>query len=129
MRNIIKCLYLIFPMIILIVSCNSSNQKEKEYIKNLEEKNRLLEQEITDLKNSTKNVQTVKSEKVADKDFFTIGSTEKKVLGVMGNPTGYNDHGRFGKVLWFGLSKVKLENGKVVGYDNLDGNLKVNITE
>lgn len=116
-------------MVILIVSCNLSNQTEKEYIKNLEEKNRLLEQEISDLKNNTKNVQSVKSEKVADKGYFTIGSTEKKVLEVMGNPTSYNDHGRFGKVLWFGLSTVKLENGKVIGYDNLDGNLKVSIIE
>ncbi|UWX55764.1 hypothetical protein NYZ99_04900 [Maribacter litopenaei] len=129
MKNIIKCIYLILPMITLILSCNSSNQTEKEYIKNLEEKNRLLEQEITDLKNNTKEVQSVEPEKVTDKDFFTIGSTEKKVLEVMGNPTGYNDNGRFGKVLWYGLSTVKLENGKVVGYDNIEGNLKINIAE
>ncbi|MCK0137374.1 hypothetical protein [Arenibacter sp. S6351L] len=129
MRNTSKYLYVILPMIILIVSCNSTNQTEKEYIKNLEEKNRLLQEEIYNLKNNTKNVQSVKTTIVSDKDYFTIGSTEKKVLEVMGNPTGYNDNGRFGKVLWFGLSTVKLENGKVVGYDNLDGNLKVNIAE
>ena len=124
-----KRLYVIFTMIIFTVSCNTSNQTEKDYIKNLEEKNKLLEQEISDLKNDSKNVESNKSEKHYDNDYFTIGSLEKKVLEVMGNPTGYDDHGRFGKVLWFGLSTVKLENGKVIGYDNLDGNLKVSITE
>ena len=86
-----KRLYLILPMIILMVGCNTSNQTEKEYIKNLEEKNQLLEQEIENLKNDSKNVESVKSEKLNDNDYFTIGSTEKKVLEVMGNPTGYND--------------------------------------
>lgn len=81
------------------------------------------------MKNDSKNIESVKSKKLNDNDYFTIGSTEKKVLEVMGNPTGYNDNGRFGKVLWFGLSTVKLQNGKVVGYDSLDGNLKVRLTE
>ncbi|WP_421811482.1 hypothetical protein [Flagellimonas sp.] len=127
MRYTFKCLYLFLPMIVLIESCNSTNQTEKDYIKNLEEKNRLLEQEIIDLKNNTTNVQSVKTKKNNTNDYFTIGSTEKKVLEVMGNPTGYDDRGRFGKVLWYGLSKVRLENGKVSGFDNFDGNLKVSL--
>ena len=124
-----KRLYLILPMIILMVGCNTSNQTEKEYIKNLEEKNKLLEQEIADLKNESKSVESDKSEKYDDNNYFTIGSTEKKVLEVMGNPTGYNDYGTLGITMSFGLSSVKFKKGKVVSYDNFDGNLKVRLTE
>ena len=124
MKNLIN----ILPMILLMVGCNTSNQAEKDYIKNLEEKNRLLEQEIADLKNNSKDIESVKSEKLSNNDYFTIGSTEKKVLEVMGNPTGYNDIGPF-RIMNYGLSSVKFENGKVTGYKNMDGNLKVKLTE
>ena len=123
-----KRLYLILSMIILIVGCNTSNQTEKEYIKNLEEKNNLLEQEIADLKNDSKNVESVTSEKFMDNDYFTIGSTEKKVLEIMGNPTSYSNIGPY-RTMHFGLSSVKFEKGKVIGYHNFDGNLKVRLTE
>lgn len=123
-----KRLYLILSMIILILSCNTSNQAEKEYIKNLEEKNKLLEQEISDLQNDSKNVESDKSEKHDDNDYFTIGSTEKKVLEVMGNPTSYRDIGPF-KTMDFGYSSVTFEKGKVTGFNNFDGNLKVRLTE
>ena len=124
-----KRLNIILPLIFFLVSCdNTSNQKEKEYIKNLEEKNKLLEQEIADLKNNSKNVESVKSEKVKDNDYFTLGSTEKKVIEVMGNPSSYNEIGPF-RTMYFGLSSVKFQNGKVTGYDNMDGNLKVKLTE
>jgi hypothetical protein len=120
-----KRLYIILPLIFFLVSCdNTSNQKEKEYIKNLEEKNKLLEQEIADLKNNSKNVESVKSEKIKDNDYFTLGSTEKKVLEVMGNPSSYHEIGPF-RIMYFGLSSVKFKNGKVTGYDNVEGNLKV----
>ncbi|MBQ4914209.1 hypothetical protein J8L85_07160 [Maribacter sp. MMG018] len=128
MKNIIKCICLILPLLILIVGCNSFNQSEKEYIKNLEEKNRLLEQEIIDLKNNSKNVESVKSEGVKNNDYFTLGSTEKKVIEVMGNPSSYNEIGPF-RTMYFGLSSVEFQNGKVTGYDNMDGNLKVKLTE
>jgi hypothetical protein len=123
-----KHLFKILPMILLMVGCNSSNQAEKDYIKNLEEKNRLLEQEIADLKNDSKNVESVNSENLNENDYFTIGSTEKKVLEVMGNPTSYNTLGPF-NTMYFGMSEVKFENGKVTGYNNTDGNLKVRLTE
>ncbi|WP_283635867.1 hypothetical protein [Aquaticitalea lipolytica] len=124
-----KRLYLILTVIILIVGCNTSNQTEKEYIKNLEEKNKLLEQEIENLKNDSKNVESVTPKKLNNNDYFTIGSTEKKVLEIMGNPTSYNDLGMFGKIMHFGISTVKFENGKVKSYDNFEGNLKVRLTE
>tara|TARA_R110002033_G_C3729361_1_gene223801 strand:+ start:50 stop:385 length:336 start_codon:yes stop_codon:yes gene_type:complete len=111
-----------------MVGCNTSNKAEKEYIKNLEDKNKLLEQEIAELKNDSKNVESVKSEKLNDNDYFTLGSTEKRVLEVMGNPTSYNKIGPF-RTMYFGLSSVKFEKGKVTGYDNFDGNLKVRLTE
>lgn len=124
-----KRLFLILPLIFFLVSCdNASNQKEKEYIKNLEEKNKILEQEIADLKNSFENVKTVQSEKENENEFFTIGSTEKEVLQVMGNPTSYNELGPF-RIMYFGMSSVKFEKGKVTSYDNFDGNLKVKLIE
>lgn len=123
-----KRFFLIFAMTIVFISCNTSNQTEKEYIKNLEEKNKLLEQEIADLKNESNNVESVKSEKNIDNDYFTIGSTEKKVLEVMGNPTSYNELGPF-RIMHFGMSSVKFEKGKVTSYDNFDGNLKVKMTD
>lgn len=127
MRNTIKNLCLILVNI-LIVSCISSNETEKEYIRNLEEKNELLEQEIADLKNNSKNIESVESEKPIDNDYFKIGSTEKKVLEVMGNPTSYNELGPF-RTMHFGMSSVKFQNGKVTGYDNIEGNLKVKLTD
>lgn len=123
-----KRIYLILPIIILALSCNTSNKAEKEYIKNLEEKNRLLEQEIADLKNDSKNIKSIKAGKNDGEKFFSIGSTEKEVLAVMGNPTSYNKLGPF-RIMNFGLSSVKFEKGKVTSYDNFDGNLKVKLTE
>lgn len=124
-----KRLCIILPLIFFLVSCdNTSNQKEKEYIKNLEEKNKILEQEISDLKNSSKNVESIKSEEIKDNDYFTLGSTEKIVIKVMGNPSSYNEIGSF-QTMYFGLSTVEFKNGKVTGYDNTEGNLKVKLTE
>lgn len=124
-----KRLPLFLSLGILLICCNTSNQTEKDYIKNLEEKNRLLEQEISNLKNTTIYDEADNSKEVNDNVYFTIGSSEKEVIEVMGTPTGYNDNGRFGKVLWYGLSTVNLKNGKVTGYDDLGGNLKVRIVE
>ena len=123
-----KRLYLILPILILALSCNTSNQTEKEYIKNLEEKNKLLELEISDLKNESNNVESVISKKLDDNDYFKIGSTEKKVLEVMGNPTSYRETGPF-RTMNFGLSYITFQNGKVTGYSNIEGNLKVRLTE
>ena len=127
-----KHLYLIFTLAILAVSCNTSNQAEKEYIKNLEEKNKILEQELSDMENdleeNLENVQPVKSKKYKNNDYFTIGASEKEVLEVMGNPSSYQDI--LGtKIMRFGSSSVKFNNGKVTGYDNYSKNLKVKLIE
>ncbi len=81
------------------------------------------------MKIDSKNIVSDISDKDDDNDFFTIGSTEKNVLEVMGNPTAYRDLGRLGKLMEFGLSSVKFENGKVTSYSNFDGNLKVRLAE
>ncbi|WP_242084971.1 hypothetical protein [Aestuariivivens sediminis] len=157
-----KPFFFIVSMITLILSCNNTKQAEKEYIKSLEEKNELIQQELeekneliqqklNDLENAyddaikdnqTVNIELEESrkrinekikelepEKSNSNDYFTIGSTEKQVLEVMGTPTSYRDRGSLGKIMRFGLNSVSFENGKVVSYNNLDGNLKVRVKE
>lgn len=54
--------------------------------------------------------------------FFTLGSTEKEVLAVQGIPER-----KSGQVWHYGLSRVIFRDGKVVGYDNFDGSLRVRL--
>ena len=56
------------------------------------------------------------------KPFFTINSTDDEVLAVQGVPNR-----RSGQVWHYGLSKVMFRDGRVVGYDNFDGSLKVRL--
>src|SRR6187551_348275 len=92
-----------------LMSCNQNpSQAEKDYIKNLEEKNKVLEKELQEVKSKTEPKSKV------SKGYFTIGSTEQEVLDVMGTPTSYNDVGSVGKYFMYGLSSVTLKNGKVV---------------
>lgn len=76
----------------LIISCNQNSSAESDYIKNLEEKNRVLEKELSELKgkgvtSDTIRHQTLQSDK--SQAYFTIGSTEDEVINVMGEPTTY----------------------------------------
>ncbi|MBS1734091.1 MAG: hypothetical protein JST02_12415 [Bacteroidetes bacterium] len=130
-RNLLTAIllasFLTFP------SCTqTSSQAEKDYIKNLEEKNKVLEKELLEAKNKSNPDRTTskfkqKTQKL--KDYFTIGSTEDEVLEVMGDPTTYVDMGSAGKRFMYGISSVVFENGKVESYNNLDGNLKVKVKE
>jgi hypothetical protein len=113
------------------MACNqNSSQVEKDYIKNLEEKNKILEKELQEQKSKSKptNVtQESKQETKTPKGYFTIGSSEDEVLDVMGDPTNYMDLGSAGKRFYYGSSSVVFEKGKVESYNNLDGNLKVKV--
>ena len=112
------------------ISCNQSSQTEKDYIKNLEEKNKLLEKELKETKSKPEqNIASKgKQENIASsKNYFTIGSTEEEVLEIMGDPTRLIDLNSFGKRFYYGMSVVIFEKGKVVSYDNLDENLKVRV--
>ena len=115
----------------LIMACNqNSSQTEKDYIKNLEEKNKILEKELQEQKSKSKPTvvtQESKQETNPPKGYFTIGSTEDEVLEVMGDPTNYMDLGSAGKRFYYGLSSVVFEKGKVESYNNFDGNLKVKV--
>lgn len=57
-----------------------------------------------------------------DGSFFTIGSPEDHVLMVQGPPDK-----KTGQVWNYGLSRITFRDGKVVGYDNFDGSLKVRL--
>ncbi len=52
--------------------------------------------------------------------FFTLGSTKKEVLAVQGPPDKMS-----GNRWTYGLSEVRFRKGRVVGYDNFDGRLRV----
>ena len=128
MKNYINTLLFSF----LIISCNNgSSDIEKEYIKNLEEKNRQLEIELQNIENELENnsgdnsKKSAKTESEISKNYFTIGSTENEVLNVMGDPTSISNIGPY-KIYYYNLSRVKFENGKVRDYDN-DGNLKIRV--
>ena len=128
MKNYIYAL--LFPF--LIISCNNrSSDVEKEYIKNLEEKNRQLEIELQNKENglesnsggNAKKSENKQSE--SSKNYFTIGSTENEVLNVMGDPTSLSNIGPY-KTYNYERSSVTFENGKVRDYDN-EGNLKIRV--
>ncbi len=124
-----KWFHFILPTLLICIGCNNSNQTEKDYIKNLEEKNRLLENEISNMKNSSQDIVSDKSNaKNTGSDYFTIGSTEKEVLQVMGEPSSYTNL-IDGKLMKFENSSVEFENGKVTGYRNYDNNLKVKVSK
>ena len=115
---------------ILILSCNQNqSQAEKDYIKNLEEKNKVLEKELQEIKSRTEpnNSQETKRRSGNSKDYFTIGSTEDEVIEVMGEPTSYILTAPEARKFHYGISTVYFYKGKVISYDNLDDNLKVRV--
>jgi hypothetical protein len=104
------------------MSCNQNpSQAEKDYTKNLEEKNKALEKELQELKSKT----DPKSK--ASKGYFIIGSTEDEVIQIMGDPTSYTVTAPEARLFFYGLSSVRFYKGKVISYDNLDGNLKAKV--
>lgn len=130
-------------MSFVILSCNQKRQEhaelEKEYIENLEEKNRILEQELKELKQSdgatgsenrsasAKEAQTQSPKAESNPGYFTIGSTEEEVLEVMGDPTSLHTAGSSTKYFYYGSSRVDFKNGMVNSYDNVDNKLKVRV--
>jgi hypothetical protein len=123
-----KNFYIILCFIIL--SCNqNSSQAEKDYIKNLEEKNRVLEKELQEIKNGKEPINTQKTTNKSDNStkYFTIGSTEDEVIEVMGEPTTYMITAPEAKRFHYGTSTVYFYQGKVISYDNFEDNLKVRV--
>ena len=130
-------------MSFVILSCNQKRQEhaelEKEYIENLEEKNRILEQELKELKQSdgakvstnrsasAKEAQPQSPKAESSPGYFTIGSTEEEVLDVMGDPTSLSDLGSNDKVYRYDGSSIDFRNGRVESYYNGGKNLKVRV--
>ena len=123
-----KWLYLL--ILVFILSCNqNSSQTERNYIKNLEEKNIALEKELQEIKNKSESFSNQSAKKNSEniKYFFIIGSTEDEVIEVMGEPTSYIKTAPEAKKFHYGISTVYFYQGKVISYDNLDDNLKVRV--
>lgn len=122
--------YFYIPLFLVFLSCNQNpSQVEKEYIKNLEEKNRVLEAELQELKSKTDPINTRETKNKSDnsKDYFTIGSTEDEVIEVMGEPTSYLKTAPEAMKFHYGISTVYFYQGKVISYDNLEDNLKAKV--
>jgi hypothetical protein len=146
-----KLYILVLIFSISLVACTQKRQEqaeiEKEYIENLEEKNRILERELRELKEGnsfndndepTKASGVTESKRVGTRTstkpsssvnagYFTIGSTENEVLAVMGDPTSMSDYGNGDKTFSYGNSNVRFENGRVKSYDNFGKNLKIRV--
>ncbi|WP_343703227.1 hypothetical protein [Chitinophaga sp.] len=123
--------YSFLVLFLLIMECKyNSHQVEKDYIRNLEEKNKALERELETLKKQFKFVSNPQREKhvtKTSKDHFTLGSTEAEVIIIMGDPGSYIITAPEAKRFHYGLSTVYFYKGKVISYDNLEGNLKVKV--
>lgn len=118
-------------LIIFLFSCNGKESKQKsEYIKNLEEKNRRLEQDLQEQLNQkddkTQTYTPVSSPPPVNysNSYFSIGSTEADVISVMGDPTSVMEFGGQ-KRFSYGVSSVVFQNGRVKEYSNYGNNLKV----
>ncbi|HUH74676.1 MAG TPA: hypothetical protein VLZ75_09730 [Chitinophagales bacterium] len=122
-----KKLCYILLITLSIIGCNQSpSEIEKDYIKNLEEKNKILEKELMEIKSKSEPTKTSKkSENFTD--YFVIGSTEDKVLEVMGQPTSYIETAPEARRFYYDLSSVYFYQGKVISYDNLSNNLKARV--
>jgi hypothetical protein len=125
-----KYLYVIVCYLFITSCYQNTSQAEKDYIRNLEEKNRALEKELQEMKNETNlncKSQVAKQRTENYKDYFIIGSTENEVIEVMGEPTSYIRTAPEARKFYYGLSTVYFYNGKVISYDNLQENLKVKV--
>jgi hypothetical protein len=120
--------YFCILLSIILLSCNQT-QLEKDYVKNLEEKNKILEQELKEIKGESKssNTQRIKRKSEISTDYFTIGSTEDEVIKVMGEPSSYMVTAPEARRFYYGMSSVYFYQGKVISYDNLEDNLKARV--
>jgi hypothetical protein len=123
--------FYILSVCFLIISCSQKpSQAERDYIKNLEEKNKVLEKELNEVKSNSESKyvpQETKQKSKISNEYFSIGSTEDELLEVMGDPTSYYALGPSLKRFVYGSSSVTLVEGKVDSYTNSDGNLKVKV--
>lgn len=52
--------------------------------------------------------------------FFTLGSTKNEVIAIQGTPTRI-----LGRTWYYGFSTIRFKDGRVKGFDNFFGNLKI----
>lgn len=126
-----KRYYYILLFGFIFLGCNQTSQTEKKYIQNLEEKNKILEKELEDLKTQPEQASLPKqsTHKSNAKGYFTIGSTEDEVITVMGDPDRYLDLGGGAKMFNYGANSVQFEDGRVTSYSNVDDELKVKVSK
>lgn len=126
-----KVHYYILLFVCLTLGCSQNSKTEVEYIQNLEKKNSILEKELETIKSERKGsrIPKLSSQDTNPKDYFTIGSTERDVVDIMGQPNQYVDFGYGSKKLRYGRSSVDLQDDKVVSFANRDVKLKVKVSK
>lgn len=119
--------YLVYLIgMVCISGCGLNSSKvDKDYIENLEKKNKILEKELQEIKRERASGHSNGSSSL--KHYFTVGSSENKVIEVMGQPSAYIKTAPEAKKFIYGLSTVYFYQGKVISYDNLDENLQVRV--
>lgn len=81
-----------------------------------------LEQILSEIESAKQEVMEYKQFKKDPGNYFTLGSSDKEVKNIMGTPdtiSGYAGHDRWN----YGNSSVSFVDGKVTGWQDLDGNL------
>jgi len=122
-----KKFYIILLLLVLFSGCsNETSQIERDYIKNLEQKNQALERELSKFMIDDISAKSANGKKKS-LDYFKIGSTEDDVINVMGEPTSYLKTAPEAKKFLYGYSTVYFYQGRVISYDNLEENLKVRV--
>ena len=110
--------YIYLTFCFLLFSCNNNNGKvDLDYVKALEKKNKALEEEVKELKGESKRSNAC----------FFIGSTMDEVISVMGEPSSFLVTAPEARRFYYGLSSVYFYQGKVIAYDNIEGNLQVRV--
>lgn len=114
----------------LLFICCDNKATNAEYVKDLEERNRNLEEQIK-RDNNIKQKPEAKSEPSYNyesnvPEYFTMGSTESEVIGIMGEPNSITNFELLdSKIFYFNQSTVHFKNGKVTSYNNFSNNLRV----
>jgi outer membrane protein assembly factor BamE (lipoprotein component of BamABCDE complex) len=72
--------------------------------------------------NISNNLKIQIASKSSKLEYFTIGSTKDEVLAVQGTPTSISNN-----VWYYSYSRVSFSGGKVIGFNNISNNLKIQI--
>lgn len=134
-----------FILLITLSSCGQEELKEAKksisYLQyensklysDFEQKEKELQIQIDVLRSQLEDCQLYvqQNQKIASGEYFSIGSTKKDVIRIMGDPLEVTEIGPFTTFYYSGSmldrATVGFENGRVKDYNNVAGKLKIKI--